>query len=264
MERYFEAIALTDEAAKVRTATLYFTDTTTLWWRRRFADMEKGICTIEMWEDFRKEIKRQFYPEDVAYLARKNMRHLKHTGSIRDYVKEFSSLMLEIPNMTQEELLFNFMDNLQGWAEQELRRRGVQDLATAMAVAESLTDYKKGDSSKDESLEDSHAMGGGDKVPRDHNAPKKGSGKTLNVRKGRGKAERKEFTPKIKCFLCDGPHWARDCPKWKALSAMIEEREQEDEAHMGSMQLLGALQFNPRSEERRVGKECRSRWSPYH
>ena len=25
-----------------------------------------------------------------------------------------------------------------------------------------------------------------------------------------------------------------------------------------------ANQFNIRSEERRVGKECRSRWSPYH
>ena len=37
------------------------------------------------------------------------------------------------------------MDNLQGWAEQELRRRGVQDLTTAMAIAESLTDYKRGD-----------------------------------------------------------------------------------------------------------------------
>ncbi|RVW82095.1 hypothetical protein CK203_052512 [Vitis vinifera] len=246
MERYFEAIALTDEAAKVRTATLYLTDTATLWWRRRFADMEKGICTIETWEDFKREIKRQFYPEDVAYLTRKSMRRLKHTGSIRDYVKEFSSLMLEIPNMTEEELLFNFMDNLQGWAEQELRRRGVQDLATALAVAESLTDYRRGDSSKTESLEDSHAMGGGDEVPRDHNAPKKGSGKTPNDQEGRGKAERKEFTPKIKCFLCDGPHWARDCPKRKALSAMIEEREQEDEAHMGSMQLLGALQFNPK------------------
>ena len=53
------------------------------------------------------------------------MRRFKHTGSIRDYVKEFSLLMLEIPNMTEEELLFNFMDNLQGWAEQELRCRGV-------------------------------------------------------------------------------------------------------------------------------------------
>ena len=83
-------------------------------------------------------------------------------------------------------------------------------------------------------------------MARDHNAPKNGSGKTPNVRERRSKAERKEFTPKIKCFLCDGPHWARDCPKRKALNAMIEEREQEDEAHMGSMQLLGALQVNPK------------------
>ena len=54
-----------------------------------------------MGEDFKKEIKRQFYPDDVAYLARKNMRRLKHIGSICDYVKEFSSLMLEIPNITE-------------------------------------------------------------------------------------------------------------------------------------------------------------------
>ena len=109
--------------------------------------MEKGICTIEMWEDFKRKIKRQFYPKDVAYLDRKNMKRLKHIGSIRDYVKEFSSLMLEIPNITEEESLFNFMDNLQGWAEQELRRRGIQDLAIAMEITESLTDYKRGDSS---------------------------------------------------------------------------------------------------------------------
>ncbi|RVW95572.1 hypothetical protein CK203_039110 [Vitis vinifera] len=227
MERYFEAIALTDEAAKVC----------------RYGE---GICHHRDVGGFQEGDQKAVLPRGLAYLARKNMRRLKHTGSIRDYVKEFSSLMLEIPNMTQEELLFNFMDNLQGWAEQELRRRGIQDLATAMAVAESLTDYRRGDSSKIESLEDSHAMGGGDEVPRDHNAPKKGSDKTPNVQEGRGKAERKEFTPKIKCFLCDGPHWARDCPKRKALSAMIEEREQEDEAHMGSMQLLSALQFNPK------------------
>ena len=49
----------------------------------------------------------------MAYQARKNMRRLKHTSSICDHVKKFSSLMLEIPDMTKEELLFNFMDNLQ-------------------------------------------------------------------------------------------------------------------------------------------------------
>ena len=66
MERYFEAIALTDEAAKVRTATIYLTNTVTLWWRRRFADLEKGTCTIDTWDAFKREIKRQFYHENVA------------------------------------------------------------------------------------------------------------------------------------------------------------------------------------------------------
>ena len=28
--------------------------------------------------------------------------------------------------------------------------------------------------------------------------------------------------------------------------------------------MIPEKEFNPRSEERRVGKECRSRWSPYH
>ncbi|KAL6314379.1 hypothetical protein AAG906_021437 [Vitis piasezkii] len=113
MERYFEAITLTDEAAKVRTVTPYLTNTTTLWW-------------------------------------------------------------------------------------------SVQDLAIVIVVAESLTDYKRGDFSKVESVEDSHATGGGDGVSRDHNTPRIGSGKAPNIREGKR------------------------------------------EAHMGSMQLLGALQVNPK------------------
>ena len=32
MEQYFKAIALNNKAAKVRIATLYLTNTTTLWW----------------------------------------------------------------------------------------------------------------------------------------------------------------------------------------------------------------------------------------
>ena len=62
-----------------------------------------------------------------------------------------------------------------------------------------------------------------------------GSGKTPNVREGRGKVEKKEFMPKIKCFLCDGSHWARDYLKMKTLNAMIKEKEQEGETHMGSI-----------------------------
>ncbi|KAK3024703.1 hypothetical protein RJ639_042925 [Escallonia herrerae] len=85
MERYFEGASITDEKAKVRTATLYLTDTTTLWWRRKHNDIEKGLCTIDTWDVFKKEIKRQFYPENVTYEARKKLRELKHKSSIHDY-----------------------------------------------------------------------------------------------------------------------------------------------------------------------------------
>ena len=37
-----------------------------------------------------------------------------------------------------------------------------------------------------------------------------------------------------------------------------------DLAIMGVAVAVGAGIFSIRSEERRVGKECRSRWSPYH
>ena len=53
------------------------------------------------------------------------MKCVKHIGSIHEYVKEFSTLMLEILNMIKEELLFNFMDNLQSWTKQELGRHDV-------------------------------------------------------------------------------------------------------------------------------------------
>ena len=166
-------------------------------------------------------------------------------GSICEYVKEFSTLILEIPNMSEEELLFNFMDNLQSLAEQELRRHGVQDLTTTMAGVESLMEYKRGDFSKPKPQSKvNHAKGGKDKGSRGY-TPKERSSKTLGGKDGKGKDKRKEFKPRTNCFLCDGPHWARDCPKRKALNAMIEEKEQEDDAKMGSLQLLNALKAKP-------------------
>ena len=30
--------------------------------------------------------------------------------------------------------------------------------------------------------------------------------KTSNIQEGKGKAKMKDFTLKIKCFMCDGPH----------------------------------------------------------
>ncbi|GFS46872.1 hypothetical protein Acr_00g0104510 [Actinidia rufa] len=200
LDQYFEATGIHEENKKIKTAPLFLSDAATLWWRRRHADMERGTCTIATWEDFKREIKRQFYPINSEHEARARLRRLSHKSTIREYVKEFSELLLEIPDMTEKESLFTFIDGLQSWAKLEVQRRGPQDLATAISIVESLIDFKEGKRN-------------GDK-------------------------------PKLSCFLCDGNHFARDCPKRAKLSALIRDDEEEphqEEAKVGSLRLLDAI-----------------------
>ena len=61
-------------------------------------------------------------------------------GSIRDYVKEFTTLTLEIPDLSDDDALFYFLDGLSPRAKMEIRGRGVRDLADTIAEAESITE----------------------------------------------------------------------------------------------------------------------------
>ena len=133
----------------------------------------------------------------------------------------------------------------------------------AMSVAESLKDYKESMSSKDEGSRVSHSSGrgeevspkgseddcstdGGEEVPR--STAKHGKGKVSYTRKDKGKCKQRESTPKLKCFLCDGPHLTRECPKRKALSTLIEKSEKTmEDARLGSIQMIGALQVMPKA-----------------
>ncbi|KAL4353583.1 hypothetical protein GQ457_06G027510 [Hibiscus cannabinus] len=141
LDQYLGAVGIVEGALKIQTASLYLTDTAMLWWRRRRNDIEKGTCTISTFDDFKRELKRQFYPENAEDEARARLRRLKQSGSIRDYIKDFTNLVLEIPDLSDKDSLFNFMDGLQLWAKTELKRRGVQNLTDAIAKAESLVDY---------------------------------------------------------------------------------------------------------------------------
>ncbi|XP_070047528.1 uncharacterized protein [Nicotiana tomentosiformis] len=113
LENYFKHGKVKDDEAMINTVVLYLSETAMLWWRRKMADVDKGICTISTWDQFKAEFKRQFFPNNVLYEARRKLRELKQTGSIRVYVKEFTTLMLQIPNLTNDDLLFHFMDGLQ-------------------------------------------------------------------------------------------------------------------------------------------------------
>ena len=50
----------------------------------------------------------------------------------------------------------------------------------------------------------------------------------------------------------------------KNFDKLLRKLEQEIPDSSWSADLEAGSDFKERSEERRVGKECRSRWSPYH
>ncbi|XP_040937957.1 uncharacterized protein [Gossypium hirsutum] len=228
IEQYFCAKGITEDVTKVTTAAMYLSDVALLWWRRRSTDVRRGGSEIGTWEEFRCEFKAQFYPEYAEDEARARLRRLAQQGTVREYVQEFSELMLQISDMGEKEAFFSFMDGLKPWAKQELQRRGVQELTKAMSVAESLAEF------------------GGRKDNFNYSKPRlkgnSGGDKERPSRNGDGKKpwDKRKSGP-IRCFHCEGPHMIKDCPKKAALKAMEAKGESDvEDNNLGS--ILGGVE----------------------
>ena len=118
------------DGAKVQSGTLYLTDTAMLWLRRRHEDIKRRLCTINTFEEFQRELKRQIYREKAKEEVGTRLRRLRQEGSVRDYVKEFTNLVIEISNMSDKDSFCYFVNGLQGCTKMELRRHQVQDITS--------------------------------------------------------------------------------------------------------------------------------------
>ncbi|GAV67228.1 gag-asp_proteas domain-containing protein, partial [Cephalotus follicularis] len=115
-----------------------------------------------------------------------------------------------------------------------LQRRGVQDLAQSIAVAESLIEFRKSDPRSK-----SPKNGGSDEGEKERFSKDRETGGSSDQGHKAGGDQPK---PKLACFLCDGPHRANECPKKGRLTALIQEDDQRrEEAKMGSIQFLNAV-----------------------
>lgn len=131
LENYFKHGNVRDDEAKINTASLYL----------MVADAERGLCT-SMWDQFKAKIKCHFIPNNISYDARHKFRKLKNTRSIHNYVNEYTAFILQIPNLTSEELLSHFMDRLQNRAKEELQSRRVTDVDQAIIEVEFLINFR--------------------------------------------------------------------------------------------------------------------------
>ena len=93
-----------------------------------------------MWKGLKKELRVQFFPDNVEFISRRKLQELKHIRTIIEYVKQFSSIMLDIQDMSEKDKVFYF-EELKPWVKTKLYEQKVQDLVSAFATAERLFDY---------------------------------------------------------------------------------------------------------------------------
>ena len=140
------------------------------------------------------------------------------------------------------------MFGLQPWAQMELKRQAVRDLPTAMSAAEALVDYKFSKPSGDEEKRKSKDKGK-DKQKKDGKKKDKQKKTWGNKNKGESSTSQpSKEQPKLNvgCFICNGSHRARDCPKHEKLNAIVAENgsgqsDEEVPSRMNPLQLLNAL-----------------------
>jgi len=245
MEQYF-SVGKISVAEQVDLTVMYLTGDAKLWWRTRTKDdLSAGRPMIETWDRLKQELKEQFLPNNTSWIAWEELKRLKHERSVREHVKSFSSLILDIENMSEEDRLFNFMSGLQTWAQVELRRQNIKDLSSDIAAADSLVDFKS--TTREGYTSASFKSKGRNKKERMKKKFGGGASKAAAADKGKAKfmsAQGKGTKPNFTCFICDGPHFARECPKREKLNAIWVGDSDEDEGvvtHVNRMRVINYL-----------------------
>ncbi|XP_010525651.1 PREDICTED: uncharacterized protein LOC104803417 [Tarenaya hassleriana] len=108
LDQYFGAMRVFDDVSKINSASTFLRDVAQLWWRMKCTDREKRLNAIQSWDQFKSKLQKHFVPHNAENEAKGKLRRLRQSGSIRDYIKEFTTLMLEIDDLTEKDALFHF------------------------------------------------------------------------------------------------------------------------------------------------------------
>ena len=105
--------------------------------------------------------------------------------------------------MNTDDLLLNFLEGLQPWAKRELQRCQVNDISMALTEANTLVEFRKGESSKPKKDDNpQHGKNGRAKGDKSQHH----DGKDKPQKKNGPKNGKKKAKLKHNFFLCDGGH----------------------------------------------------------
>ncbi|KAL0301619.1 UNVERIFIED_CONTAM: hypothetical protein Sradi_6438700 [Sesamum radiatum] len=101
LENGYKAARVSD-TEKVSIKSMYLHRDARMWWCSCLSnDTSTNRERIETWEVMKKVLKDQFIPCNKSWVAREFLHNLSHTRTVREFVKEFSSFMLDVRDMSR-------------------------------------------------------------------------------------------------------------------------------------------------------------------
>jgi len=225
MEQYLDRLNIHDEDVKIKIVAQFLTGDAKMWWRRRLDQIAQGVISdITTWLEMKDALQVYFSPQDETWDARTIIKYIKQDGTLQQYQSAYQSAILELPDMSERDKLFNFTIGLKPWARDEVKRQGAKTLEEAFAIVDKLIEHDVGGGV------------GGEKKKKPFE--KKGEAPRKEAhRPNHAQAKMKAKKP-LRCWICDEEHTVKNCPSRPKLAAAVQVERKEPSA--GSMQVLSA------------------------
>ncbi|KAF3778942.1 hypothetical protein EJ110_NYTH42526 [Nymphaea thermarum] len=254
VDYYLDLQNVVEEDLKVKTAAMLLEGDAVAWWRRKIFDVENGHCTIQTFDDFRRELKGYFMPVDAERQTYRMVANLRQTGSLREYLRAYQKLMLDVPKMPEKDKLNWFIIGLQPWAQADVERSDPKTLEQAYVAAERLADTQRRSYTEIfKPTRESDHSGKEERRDRDGSSAQRQTGGRQFFRRDYSGPPREPF-----CWVCGEKHETKVCPKrfrptgqanaaraseagTSRASANALQGGDVEESRIGGLQLLNAL-----------------------
>ena len=138
--RILEASGITNDQNKIFHASNYLTDSALHY----FQAYEKA-GKFNTWEEFAGAMKRKYRPLDHEQNVREQLRSIKQTKGINDYIDDFRILMNRVNRMEEEDKIAYFIHGLQEDTERYVQLNNPKSLEETILIAENFERFKRRD-----------------------------------------------------------------------------------------------------------------------
>ena len=144
MNTYLTLMGVVEDRKQILLAGTYLTGPALTWYRAVCSEEAAAGARVTSWAVFQQELKLNFCPTNTVKLARDRFSRLYQREGLRDYIREFRTITLDIPSMAEDEKLDKFVRGLRSSLRTEVAIREPDSLDKAIKLAENLDAVLRG------------------------------------------------------------------------------------------------------------------------